>query len=207
MIITEIVTVGKSKCKVITDSEIAFVIYKGDLHKYELKCGEEISRNVYDTLFDEILPNRAFNRLMKLLLSKDYTHSELITKLRRDGYPDSVISKAIERIDEYGYVNDERYTKGYIESHVNRKSRETIKRELLSKGISKDRIDEAFEELTSLNLIDDETESIKKLLCKRHFDFENADYEAQKKEIQYLFRKGYKLSDIKKVINSVCDYL
>jgi regulatory protein len=53
-----------------------------------------------------------------------------------------------------------------------------------------------YDELKADDCLKDESELIKELLRKRHYDFENSDYEAKQKEIRYLSSKGFSYDSI-----------
>ena len=81
MIVTQIEEISKSRSKVYIDSEFAFVLYKGELHKYGIKKDEILSEAVYRQLTEEILPKRAKLRAMNLLTKRPYTELKLREKL------------------------------------------------------------------------------------------------------------------------------
>ena len=125
MIVTRIEEISKSKVRVTLDSEFSLVIYKGELKKYHITENEEFPQNQYELLLT-VLEKRAKLRCMNLLKSRDYTVYQLKTKLKENGYPEFLIDTAIEYVASYGYVDDERYTRAYIESVSGTKSRNQI---------------------------------------------------------------------------------
>lgn len=205
MIVLEVKAFKTNKYKITTDNEIAFVLYKGDLSKYKIYEGSEISEETVKVIFEEVLPTRAFNRCLYLLNARDYTEYELRNKLLSDGYPAEIAQNVIIRIDSYGYLDDYRYACGYIESRIHKKSREELKRELIRKGVKEEIISEAFGILKEENRIEDEVSNIKKILQKRHYNADTADYQTTQKQIQYLYRKGFKTEDIRKAIKGFED--
>ena len=67
MIVTDIVELTKSRCRVFIDGSFAFVLYKGELRKYSVEKDKEITAEVYSELTALVLPKRAKMRSMKLL--------------------------------------------------------------------------------------------------------------------------------------------
>ena len=53
-----------------------------------------------------------------------------------------------------------------------------------------------YDELSSEGSLSDEKELIIKLLEKRHYDFENADFDEKQKQIRYLMGKGFSFDSI-----------
>ena len=66
------------------------------------------------------------------------------------------------------------------------------KMELMAKGIGRDLVDAALEE----EYVSDDQKKIAELLQKRHYSFEDADVSEQRKNYQFLLRRGFKSSDI-----------
>jgi regulatory protein len=53
-----------------------------------------------------------------------------------------------------------------------------------------------YAELSEEGSLSDERELIINLLEKRHYDFENADFEEKQKQIRYLLGKGFSYDSI-----------
>ena len=117
MTVTQLVKVSSSREKVYIDQNFAFVLYKGEIHKYGICEGKEISTEVYEELMGRVLPKRATLRCMNLLQSKDYTAEQLRRKLRLGFYPEEIIEEAIAYVASYRYIDDERYALDYITYH------------------------------------------------------------------------------------------
>ena len=83
------------------------------------------------------------------------------------------------------------------ESRKERKSRREIYMQLVGKGVSRELIDEAFEESYER---EDSTEAIRRLLEKKHYDRENTTPEEKKKIMAYLVRKGFGYDDIRRTM-------
>lgn len=200
MIITGIQEVTKAKVKVFIDYEFAFVLYKGELRTYGICEEKEISEETYHMILDEILTKRAKLRCMYLLKSKDYTKHGLKEKLRKEYYSEEVIERAIAYVVSYGYVDDERYAKAYINYAGKTKSRKQIEFELAKKGITKDNIVAAFDEMNESDDLASEESLIRALLVKKHYKNEGATIEERRKIIGFLYRKGFSLDKIYKVV-------
>ena len=131
MRITELKPLGKGRYEVYVNGEIAFVLYKGDLARYDLHAGDELEEDTRRQILEETLYKRAVNRVLFLLQSKDYTYHELEDKLRQGRYPSSVVDGALEEVQSYGYINDANYAQRYVECYLERKSLGKIKQELI----------------------------------------------------------------------------
>ena len=81
MRIVEIVPVTKTKYRVVTDEQLAFMLYKGELSRYRLKENGELSAEIFQEIFREILVKRAKLRAMHLLTRMDFSEAVLDKKL------------------------------------------------------------------------------------------------------------------------------
>ncbi len=198
MQITKVVELSKARSKVYLNDEFAFVLYKGELRRFEIREGRELSVEAYQEITDVIIPKRAKLRCMNLLMKRDYTQFQLHEKLRND-YGDSYIVGAIEYLKSYGYLDDKRYATDYVAYHVERKSRMQIESDLYKRGIEKDLIQEVLS-TSAVDYEKQEIELIQKWLLKKHYVQETATMIETQKLIRFLLRKGFSISNIRKVI-------
>ena len=123
MIVTRTEPINKTKYAVSIDGEFAFVLYKGELHKYGIAQDRELPPHVYEEIMENVLPKRAKLRCMNLLKSREYTRQQMEEKLRQGKYPPPVIEEAIAYAESFGYINDEAYARRYVETYMETKSR------------------------------------------------------------------------------------
>ncbi|MDE7183441.1 MAG: recombination regulator RecX [Lachnospiraceae bacterium] len=204
MTVLEIAEISKTKSKVLLDTNVCFALYRSEIRKYRIEKDAEISQECYDTIMNEVLLKRAKLRCMNLLKSRDYTEYQLRMKLRQGVYPEEIIEAAVAYVSSYGYVNDFRYAQTYIEYAGKSKSRRQIENCLAGKGVSRDTIEQAYEQCSEEDSITTEEELIYRLFEKKHFDRANATYEECQKMIGFLYRKGFVLDKIYKAVGR-CD--
>ncbi len=202
MIVTDIVELTKSRCRVFIDGSFAFVLYKGELRKYSVEKDKEITAEVYSELTALVLPKRAKMRSMKLLENKDYTEKQLRDKLKQGEYPKEAIEEAVSYVKSYHYIDDDRYAAAYIEYHMENKSRQRIFQDLLKKGIDKARIEKQWEKLELMGLQGNEEEMIRALLEKKHYFEKPADIKEQRRVYAFLMRRGFSGDLVRKVMNT-----
>ena len=194
MIVTSIEQHTKTKVKVCLDNRTDFQLYKREIDKYGINEGEELSN--YDEILSEVLIPRAKKRAMHLLEKMDRTKADIRSKLRRNGYPDEAINAAIEYIESYNYLNDERYAYMYVRNYCNSRSRNRIMQDLYRKGVDKDTINEAIESEYTV----DEEELINMYIIKRGYDADNASMKDRDKMFRFLISKGFPLDEIQRLI-------
>lgn len=189
------ITVFKSNKKKIEAEGVTFALYKSDIAKYDIKLGE-MSEKVYEEIFLEILPKRALDRSLKIITGRDMTEGMIRDKLREDLYPSEIIDSVIEKLKLERLINDERFIRGFIEGKSSKKSKRDIMVALSSKRVDMNLAEKIYAELSEEGSLSDEKELIIKLLEKRHYDFENADFDEKQKQIRYLLGKGFSYDSI-----------
>lgn len=182
--------------KVKIESEgVTFALYKSDLKKCDIKIGE-IEDDVYNEIIKETLPKRALARSLKIITGRDMTEGMIKDKLKEDLYPEDIIDSVIEKLKNERLIDDERFIRGFIEGKSSKKSKRDIMAALALKRVNMNQAERIYDELSSEGSLSDEKELIIKLLEKRHYDFENADFEEKQKQIRYLMGKGFSFDSI-----------
>lgn len=205
MTVTEIVELSKSRSKVYIDEEFAFVLYKGELRLYHVQVGRELSAENYRIIMEEVLPKRAKLRAMNLLQSREYTTEQLRQKLRQGYYPEDIIERALSYVASFHYIDDLRYAVSYITCHEVSRSRKRIEQDLMTKGISKAIMEQAWQEWEAQGGEQDEAGMIQSLLEKKHYDPNCTDRKEQQRLFAFLARKGYGSEQIRKALKADWD--
>lgn len=202
MVITRIQDIDKKRCYIWIDEEIAFVLYKGDLHHYGIEEGPVTEELVF-RLKEEVLNPRAFKRAMFLLEKKDYTIAQMRDKLKSGYYPVDIVERVLEQLLSLHYLNDERYALQYITCSSHKKTRRAIEMKLREKGIAPDIIDKAFERYIAREGTPDELNLAKQLLKKRHYLECEKDRKEIEKHLNYLIRKGFSYDVAKRAMQEL----
>ena len=194
MEIKNITDFKSNKVKIEADG-VTFALYKSDLKKYDIKTGE-IEDDVYNEIIKETLPKRALDRSLKIITGREMTEGMIKDKLKEDLYPEDIIDSVIEKLKSERLINDERFIRGFIEGKSSKKSKRDIMAALALKRVNMNQAERIYDELSSEGSLSDEKELIIKLLEKRHYDFENADFDEKQKQIRYLMGKGFSFDSI-----------
>lgn len=197
MIVTQIEEVTKSRYKVFLDEQFAFVLYRGELSRFHMKKGQEVTQEDYDRINRDVVLKRAKKRLLHLLDQMPRTEQQLRVKMKQNFYTEDMIEEAIQYAMGYGYINDKNYANMYIQDKINRKSKKELYCALLQKGIEKEIIQEVLEELYEEH---DDLEAIRMLIRKKNFKAEEATEKDRQKLYGYLMRKGFSYTDVESVI-------
>ncbi len=203
MTVTEILDVSKTRCKVMIDQEFAFVLHKGELRQYHLQVGEEVRIEDYRTILEEVLPKRARARCLNLLKSRDYTVWQLRNKLCRDAYPRQVVEDALDYAASFHYIDDLRYARNFIEAYADSRSRMRIVHDLASRGVPDRLIRQAWGLWEESGGGQEEEAVIRRLLEKKGYDPEQADYVQKGKLYASLVRKGFAPDQVQHALDGI----
>lgn len=202
MIITRIEVSNKNKVNIYFDGEYSFFLSSKEVQQLNLIEGDELPSAFYEALLEKIILPKAKQKALAILKFMNRTESELRNKLSDAGFPQSIVDKAIQYVDGYGYLDDERLAEAYIRTRKSTKSKLAIKMELMQKGVDSKVIELAFsEEYENEDEEDPEIEAIKKAIAKKAKLAEEMDFDSKQKLIASLYRKGFDISKIKQVLN------
>lgn len=198
MTITKIEPLGKNRSRIYIDEQLAFALYRGELSRYGIKEGCELTEESYREIMEEVLVKRAKLRCMNLLKAMDRTEFQLRQKLSQGDYPEDIIDIALGYVKSYGYVNDASYAEQYIDSRRERDSRKKIICDLMQKGIEKGIIEAAFEEKEPV----DEEALIRRWMEKKHMEPETATPKEKQKMYMFLMRKGFSPGEVSRALRT-----
>lgn len=112
----------------------------------------------------------------------------------REGYSSDLTTRVLEKLQQKGYVDDERFARWWVESRNLTKgtSLRKLRAELQAKGVNSGIIDSV---LAESDRSDDQ--ELSKVIAKKH-----ARYPDRQKFIQYLARQGFRYDDIVEALDS-----
>lgn len=197
MIITNIVPKRKKLSAVYIDGEFALKIDTETIISSPYSVGSEIDDEQLKELIDRAEEKRAKEKALWLLSTRDHSKRELETKIRKTNSAESA-QKAVERMEELGLVDDEKFARRYAEELINIKhlSVRGAKYKLTEKGIDKSLADEILEELAP-----DPREHIE-ILIEKKYRKNLSDEKGRRKTVAALQRMGYSWGDIKAVMSN-----
>ena len=186
--ITEIKKIGKGlRYNLYLDDQF-FGVYEAEiLARHCLKTGQSFDDQFFEDLKIENGDYACFNRGLSLLEKSMKSEKMLKDYLREKGYPKACIEKAVDKLSEYGYIDDQAFCENYINSYSSSKSKRKLKYDLLSKGIKEDIIDEKLE-----NLLNEDLERGKlQLLAEKYMKNKEFDLKNKQKFYNHFAGKGY----------------
>ena len=195
--IIKVEIIEKGKKKLVFDTGITCLLYRGEVRELKLEENSYISLEQYEYILKEIVGKRAKKRALYLLEQMDRTEQQLRDKLLANGYPLQCIEDAIAYVKSFHYLDDYRYASTYIHYYQEKLSKQQLKQKLIIKGVPKDLAEQALE----AEYVSDESEQIVQILHKKKFEGVSKHSPEFRKMYQYLLRRGFSSSDILKEMN------
>ena len=192
---------NKKRVNVFVDDAFFCGLTKETAVVFGLKVGKEIEESkLQEAIFDSEV-KMAFDKASDYLGSRMHTKKELSDKLLKKGYPKEVIVKAIEKLEEYHYVDDGLYSKQFMTENK-RYSKRMLENKLRAKGVNNEIVSESISEYVS---DEDEFELCLKLAQKYVKSKDMAKEGAVQKLFSSLARRGFAFDVIKKASKQVLD--
>ncbi|MDY5212158.1 recombination regulator RecX [Intestinibacter sp.] len=202
-IITKIESQKKrdDRVNIYVDEKFFMAIYKELVFTFNLKKGQEIDPNNLKNILDNEMYMKAKNKALSILSKASQSEKQIRQKLSSD-YEEDTIEKVIEFLQKYKFVDDEDLASRIVNTNVNlnKYGKNKIKQNLYNKGIDKNIIESAIDEID----IDKEFENALYLGKKRYDRLKNEDpRKAYQKIGNHLAYKGFNYDIIKKVLNKL----
>lgn len=202
---------NKDRVNISVDGVYRFSLDVFQVGELELKIGNEYSEAELHQLETESQFGKLYGRALEYTLLRPHSAREIkdylwrktrTTKYKsktgelkeRSGISQEIADRVFNRLKEKGYIDDEKFTRFWVENRHQTKgaSRRKLISELRGKGIEQ-RIIEKYLEETSRN---DEDE-LKKVIAKKR-----RQYPDDQKFMQYLARQGFGYDAIKSALET-----
>ncbi len=195
---------NKKRFDLYIDHQLKGDIGLGVVAKFNLYVGREIHEEELEDVFLEDAVIEITDKLAHLLTANlkptAYARKKIREFLKKRGLNEDLNVKVedivLSRLIEYGFLNDEEYTRLFLISRIQNKPRSLfmIKQELRAKGIDQDVIEKVFSKETT-----SDRDLVVKLLMKK-FKYKNPLDLKDKKLLSFLQRKGFSWDNIKQGI-------
>lgn len=161
--------------------------------KYSLGNGE-IDDEKFKRAVKESMEKIAFNVAVKYASNKLKTEKQIRDYLYKKEFKKATILPVIEKLKEYGVIDDKIYMESYIKSNPNF-SKNKLKQKLIMSGISKDLIDD------KLNDLEDEDSCLTN--ANKFLKNKIMDQKTREKLIRRLTYLGYSWDSINSVLKTL----
>ena len=128
---------NKARVNIFVDDAFFCGLNKETALIFKLKVGETVSEEKLKQAVLESETKSAFEKASSYLETRMHSKRELFDKLVKKGYSKESINEAINKLEEYHFVDDALFAKQFLEQN-GKLSKNMIKNKLLSKGVSFD---------------------------------------------------------------------
>ncbi|MDE6274309.1 MAG: RecX family transcriptional regulator [Clostridiales bacterium] len=174
----------KTRCNIEVDGRFYCGMKLETVMQNRLKVGSVVSPEELAAIQLESEKTPALDKALTHITASMKTEREIRDYLRRKGYLQDVCDYVVEKMKDYGFLNDEEYAKAFAENAKKREGKRMIALKLKRKGVSDEDIECTLENLTG------EEESAKNVLNK-YMRGKTADRETLSKAYRHLLSKGY----------------
>ena len=143
---------------------------------------------------DELL--EAKKKAMSLLKYMDRTEWQLRDKLAAKGFSEEAVEGAVDYVKSFHYLDDYRYAVHFVELHYEQRSRQRMRQDLYQRHVPEEYSDLALE-----SICENDDVALQEALRKITKGETEYSYEEKQKIAGKLYRKGFRLGDIKRVLD------
>ena len=180
---------NKKRCNIYIDGDFFIGVPIELVYEYSLKVGKEIEQSFLQEITLKKDKADALEKSVKYISKSMKTKKQVKTYLVSKGYSEEVVKHCIDKLTEYGYINDKEYAKKYIETTSHGQGKNLIAYKLMMKGVSKDLINNEYDNLE----IDSKNNA--KAIAEKRLKNKEITKELLAKTYRYLISKGFSYED------------
>ncbi len=184
---------NKARVNIFVDDAFFCGLNKEIAVVFNFKVGQMLDEQTLKNAIFESEVKLAFDKASRYLEIRMHSKKELSDKLIKKGYSKDAVKKAIDKLEEYHFVDDELFARQFLEQN-GKLSKNMIKNKLLQKGVSFDIISDALD----LREDDDEYQVCERQVQKYLKGKTVSNYNDMSKMYASLLRKGFSMEMIKK---------
>ena len=164
---------------------------------YHFKTGMEIDEDEFKEIKLENDEKVSFDMAASYLEKYVVSEKGLKDYLKKKNFDNKVIAKTIDKLREYGFIDDEKFAKNYFESLSTSKGKRAIANKLKSKGVSNEIVESLLE-----NVEEDDEIEMATALAEKFVKNRQIDAKIKQKCLAHLIYKGYDYSVAQKATNN-----
>lgn len=198
------------RVNIFVDGTYRFSVDIFQVSELGIRVGKEYTEDELKALEDESVFGKLYGRALEYTMLRPHSAKEIRdylwkktrdTKFRskktgemetRKGVSQEIADRVYERLVQKGYIDDEKFTRYWVENRNQRKgtSFRKLEAELRAKGVTTEIIHKNIQNSTR-----DEKSELQKIIAKKA-----SKYDDEQKLIAYLARQGFSYDDIQSVL-------
>ena len=161
-----------------------------------LKVGVEVDEKRLAELSFKSEYSSALEKALGYISKSMHTKMQIITYLKGKDYSGKVIAAVIDKLTEYGYVDDEAFARNYFKDKSSAYGAHKIIFDLKTKGVDEKTARSVAEEFS------DDAEPCKRV-AEKYLKGKPLDYPAKQKCYRYLASKGFDFDTINRTLDAL----
>jgi SOS response regulatory protein OraA/RecX len=184
----------QGRYSIFVDDKYSFSLSDEALLEHKVRIGQELTKDELKAFKEASQFDKAYNLTLAYVARRSRSEWELRDYFRRKEIDEDAGEQIMQRLRNYGYVNDEAFARSWVDNRRLLKpiSRRRLQLELRQKHVADDIVRRVLE--------DDETsdrDTLRELVAKKR---RLTRYQDDTKLMQYLVRQGYGYDDVKAVL-------
>ncbi len=186
----------KSRCNIEVDGRFYCGMKLETVMQNRLKAGESVTPQMLSEMQLQSEKQTALDKALTHITVSMKTEKEIRDFLKRKGYLQDVIDFVVEKMKEYGFLDDALYAKQYTEYAGKKKGARLIALELKRRGVDDETARSAVSELG------DNTESAKRVL-EKYMRSKQVNKDTLRKAYSHLISKGFDYDTARAALKSL----
>lgn len=175
----------KDRVNLFIDGEFFAGVSLETVLKLRLKVGQQTDEKQLAEVLAETERTEALAKACDYALKTLKTKRQVRDNLLKKGYSEETVWYCVDKLKEYGYIDDTEYSQRYIESTSKTQGRRLTEYKLMMKGVKKEDIDRAYE-----NAETDDAENARRL-AEKYMRNKEMTAENVRKTYKYLIGRGF----------------
>jgi regulatory protein len=192
---------NKYRYNLFINEEYAFSVHEDTMIKHRLFKGEQIQTERMQQILHDEEQHKVYSKALRMIGRRPHSIQEMKRKLKEQGFEADIIGSALETLQQQNYINDEHFAKALTESRINyqRKGRNYVRQELQQRGVSRELIQGAMDQINP----EEEYEGALTLAKKKWNLTSGTNQDKRRKTLSYLMRRGFTGAVVSKVLQEV----
>ncbi len=201
-------TKNKERCNLFIDGEFYAGLSLETVMSFRLKVGQEITEKQLTEVILEGEKGVALSKATNYISKNLKTKHQVKVYLEGKGYSPEIITYCIDKLIEYGYINDVEYSIRYLESVYNKQGEKLSQMKLFQRGVGKENIRLAFikfNENLQLNNFNgqNDSESVAYKIAQKYTKNKEKNLENKAKTYRYLIGKGFSGEEVVNALSKI----
>jgi regulatory protein len=192
---------NKQRVNIYINGEFSFAVDEALVYQYKLEKDKVVDLESLQQIIEEDNYIKAKTTALKTIERAYKTEKEIRDKLEKNEYPENSIERVLEFLKSYEFINDEKFTKMFVQDKIKKYGKNKIKFDLIKKGINEKVIEENLNSMNDTN----EKDTAKKLAEKKLRTLQGKYGEGviYSKVANYLSSKGFSFDVINDIMPSL----